>query len=185
MAIVIGLAAFGIFSQVKLADISARKSDLIDRAIPLLVRAQGLVALLATHSQQIAVLRDINSEADFDEISRIANIRQAQFNDSLAIYQQLSSNRGPQDAAMLLFGSTETLIDLQTHRQTIARSQADDLSELGAVINLMEIQIEGFRLDVLMGFQSSLDQIGIDPNAAEVTGQLSLLLNSLVTLGHL
>lgn len=86
---------------------------------------------------------------------------------------------------MLLFGSTETLIDLQTQRQTIARSQADGLSELGEVINLMDIQIEGFRLDVLMGFQSSLDQIGIDPNAAEVTGQLSLQLNSLVTLGLL
>lgn len=70
--IFVSLLFFGLFSQGKFAEISERKNDLSQRAIPLLVSAQELVALLSTQAQQVTALRDIDITANFAEIDAIA-----------------------------------------------------------------------------------------------------------------
>ena len=84
-----------------------------------------------------------------------------------------------------MFTSTEALISLQTRRQSIARNQSDHLEQLASLVDLMEIEIEGLRLDVLIQLQTIIDSLAGNPQAADQIGPISSQLNTLVSLGLL
>ena len=175
--------AIGLSSAARFKDIAARKDDLTDRAIPLLESAQELVVLLSVQSEQVVALRYVDVSAELDQIARSFHDRQTRFNETIDVYQSLSGDRALRPSAVQLFNSTAALIELKQQRQSLSQARFVQLAQFRAIVDQMEVQIEGLRLDVLTELQRSIAQLNNQPEVGERVGRLSLQLNTLASFG--
>lgn len=182
LLILIFVVGIGISSASQYRDISDRKADLTERAIPLLTLAQQLVALLSVQSEQIVALRYVDMNANFGEIARNLQSRQDQFDQTMRAYLDLSGDPALQSAASRLFASTASLIELKLQRQRLSQVRFRQLSALRAMVDQMDLQIEELRLDTLTKLQASVDQLGTGSEIVDRIGVLSSLLNTLISL---
>lgn len=175
--------AIGMSSASNFKDIAARKDELMDRAIPLLETAHELVVLLSVQSEQVVALRYLDVSAELDQIARSFQDRQTRFDETIDVYQTLSGDHALQPAAVQLFTSAAALIDLKRQRQQLSLARFDQLAQLRAIVDQMEVQIEGLRLDVLTELQNNIAQLSDGPDAREQVGTLSTQLNTLISFG--
>lgn len=173
----------GISLAALIKDISGRKDDLTQRALPLLAQAYDLVTLLSVQSEQIVALQYADVYADFADIVRNFQSRQNAFDQMIGGYQSLSGDYALQPAAAALFDSTAILITLEQDRQRLSNRRLALLEDLRAIVDQIEIQIEELRLDVLTELRSNIDQMDRGQDVRNRVGTLSLQLNTLVSFG--
>ena len=176
--IILLVFATGFSSAMQFKSIADRKSDLTDGAIPFLAQAQSLVTLLSAQAEQIVALQYIDPNANLDDFEQSFQQRRGEFEEKIKTYEVLASNSDLRESASRLFGSSETLIDLELRKQQLVRARAQQLERLRVIVDQMEIFIEGLRLDLLTDIQNGID---LGTESARI-GQLSLQLNTLISL---
>lgn len=146
------------FSQ--LNSVQERRSDLVDRSLPILFATHRLVTTLGLEAEQIAALGDVDLREDFHEIRAQHLEVTLRFRDQISDLERLTVSESAiiSEASRVLQDITDQMIDIQIARHDMWAKNEVLLSALSTLFDEMVQEIEVHRLDVLSALQADLDR---------------------------